>query len=365
MAMLLKKITINRFRNIEQSNLEFDRRFNLFWGRNGQGKTNYLESIFFLGTLKSFRNAKQKEMLAWDESVSLLTCATSDKNLEHELSVSFESSTKTLKIDGKSAIRTVDYCNILSVVAFSPEEITMIKGAPEQRRRYLDRAIFSSNGEYLTLYHEYYRVLKQRNQLLKLRSYGGIEAWTDQLAKTGARLIMARSAYTEKLSASFSGFYKSISGSDEEVTLCYCNPSLSPGATLEEIRLELFNNLTRTSRLERERGTTVVGPHRDDLDFYLNNKLIREHGSQGQQKSFILALKMAEIDYLRRISEKEPILLLDDMVAEFDRHRIEHLIDFLLHREMQVFITMTEPASVPLPDGVEFSTFCVENGRIV
>lgn len=363
--MLLKKLNINKFRNIERATVEFNHRFNLFCGKNGQGKTNYLESIFFLGTLKSFRNAKQKEMLAWNECISLLDCLTSDNNLGHELSVSFEKSSRALKIDGKSAHRTVDYCKILSVVAFSPEEIMMIKGSPEQRRRYLDRAIFSNDGGFLTIYHDYYRVLKQRNQLLKLRSYGGIEAWTDQLAVTGARLSLERSIYVAKISEAFPDFYKSISGSDEEVGLCYCNPSFAPGYTQDEIRQELYNNLIRTSRLERERGTTLVGPHRDDLEFYLNNKLIREHGSQGQQKSFIMALKMAEIDYLRRISEKEPILLLDDMTAEFDRHRIDHLVDFLVDREMQVFITTTEPASVPLPAGVESSTFLVENGRIV
>lgn len=363
--MLLKKIKIYKFRNIERSALELGSRFNLFCGRNGQGKTNYLESIFFLGTLKSFRNAKQKEMLNWNEHISLLDCSLIDNSLGHELSVSFEKSSRSLKIDGKSAQRTVDYCRMLSVVAFAPEEIAMINGSPEQRRRYLDRAIFSSDPGYLKIYHDYHRVLKQRNQLLKLRNYGGIEAWTDQLTTTGARLVLERSAYIEKIATDFSWFYKNISGSDEEVSLCYRNTSFFTGYSQEDLREELLKGISLTSRLERERGTTLVGPHRDDLDFYMNNRPIREHGSQGQQKSFVLALKMAEIDYLSRIAERVPILLLDDMTAEFDRSRIDHLIDFLVNRDMQVFITTTEADSVPLPHGMDCTTFLVENGRIV
>jgi len=363
--MLLKKLNIHKFRNIERSTLEFDSRFNLFYGRNGHGKTNYLEAMFYLGTLKSFRNAKQKEMLTWNENISFLDCVLIDNNLGHELSVSFENSARSLKIDGKSAPRAVDYCRILSVVAFAPEEITMINGSPEQRRRYLDRAIFSSDPGYLKIYHEYHRVLKQRNQLLKLRNHAGIEAWTDQLAASGARLALERSVYIIKLAEAFGDFYKNISGSDEEVSLCYHNPSYAGGSSEEEIRDELIKGIALTSRMEKERGTTLVGPHRDDLEFYLNNRLIREHGSQGQQKSFVMALKMAEIDYLSRISERVPILLLDDMTAELDRHRIDHLMDFLVNRDMQVFITTTDQASVPLPAGMKCSAFLVENGRTV
>jgi len=362
--MLLNKLNIHKFRNIERSTLEFDSRFNLFHGRNGQGKTNYLESIFFLGTLKSFRNAKQKEMLTWNENISHLDCSLMDNSLGHELSVSFENSSRSLKIDGKSAPRAIDYCKILSVVAFAPEEITMINGSPEQRRRYLDRAIFSSDPGYLKIYHDYHRVLKQRNQLLKLRNHAGIEAWTDQLAATGARLAMERSVYISKLAEAFYSFYKNISGSDEEVSLCYHNSSYAGGSCEEEIRNELIKGITLTSRIERERGTTLVGPHRDDLEFYLNSRLIREHGSQGQQKSFVMALKMSEIDYLSRVSERVPILLLDDMTAELDRNRIDHLMEFLVKRDMQVFITTTDQASVPLPAGMKCSAFLVENGRI-
>lgn len=363
--MRLKKLTINMFRNIPRSTIEFADNFNIFHGNNGQGKTNYLESIFFLATLKSFRNARQKEMISWHESASLLGCSIIDNKIEHELSVSFETSSRLLKVDAKSAVRVLDYCKMLSVVAFSPEEILMIKGSPEHRRRYLDRAIFSSDADYLKVYHDYFRVLKQRNQLLKQRNYNGLEAWTVQLVSTGARLVMERATYVAELSTAFATFYKNISGSDEDVRLCYHNSSYAQDVSLEDIRDEFLRKISITSRVERERCTTVVGPHRDDLEFLLNERLIKEHGSQGQQKSFIMALKMAEIEYLARKSGKMPILLLDDMTAELDSSRVGHLMDFLVNRNMQVFTTTTDPASVPIPAGRIFSSFLVENGRIV
>ena len=363
--MILKKLTINKFRNIERSVIEFDSKFNIFYGQNGQGKTNYLESIFFLATLKSFRNSKQKDMLKWNEKSSLLNCSIHDDRIGHNLSVLFENNTKQLKIDDKSASRIIDYCKVFTVVAFCPEELIMINGAPDQRRRYLDRAIFSSEPEYLKTYHDYYRILKQRNYLLKQRTYADLEAWTEQLASSGAKLIFERSNYTAKLSEGFASFYKSISGSDEEAGLCYHNSSYKVGFTQKVIQAQLLGEIALSCRIEKERGTTVVGPHRDDIEFYLNNRLIREHGSQGQQKSFVMALKMAEIDYLSSVSGKVPVLLLDDMTAELDSSRIDHLMNFLVQRDMQVFITTTDKDSVPLPTGREFSAFLVENGRIV
>jgi DNA replication and repair protein RecF len=363
--MLLNTININFFRNIKQSEISFDSRFNIFYGKNGQGKTNYLEAIFFLGTLKSFRHARQKDMLAWNENTAYLKCSVTDNELQHDLSLSFENSSKILKVDGKTSARMIDYCHLLSVVAFSPEEMTMINGSPDQRRRYLDRAVFCNDPGYLKVYHDYYRVLKQRNQLLKLRNYSGIEAWTDQLVSTGARLVLERSSYIRELAEPFSDYHKNISGSDEEASLCYHNPSFDSCFSLSGIRDEFIRALNVSSRIERDRGTTVVGPHRDDLEFFLNDRPIREHGSQGQQKSFVMALKMAEIDHLNKTSGRLPVLLLDDMTAELDSNRIRHLLDFLISKNIQVFITTTDPASVPLSDSTRRASFLVEEGRIV
>ena len=353
------------FRNIKIAEIKFGNRFNIFYGNNGQGKTNFLEAIFYLGTVKSFRHARNRDMIAWDQPSANLQCSLADNGLLHDLSIALDNNGRQLKVDGKHITKVIDYCSTFSVVAFSPEEMGMVSGTPEQRRRYLDRAIFSSNPGYLSIYYDYFRVLKQRNKLLKMCNYAGMEAWTEQLATAGARLVSIRHKYIEELAELFFKYYINISGSDEEASLCYHANSLSDLTDQVEIRNLLFSILTESGRLERERGMTLNGPHRDDLEFILNKKPIREHGSQGQQKSFVLALKMAEIEYLERISGRLPILLLDDMTAELDSNRTWHLMKFLTDREMQVFISTTDPDTVPLATELDCSRFHVESGRLV
>jgi DNA replication and repair protein RecF len=363
--MLLKNIQIRMFRNIKTADIKFGNRFNIFYGNNGQGKTNFLEAIFYLGTVKSFRHAKNRDMIAWDQSAAMLQCSLADNGLLHDLSITLDNNGRQLKVDGKNVTKVIDYCNTFSVVAFSPDELGMVSGTPEQRRRYLDRAIFSSSPGYLTLYYDYFRALKQRNKLLKQSSYTGIEAWTDQLASAGARLVSVRSRYIKELAELFFKYYQDISGSDEEGSLCYHANSLSEISDSGEVRNQLLKAWTESNRLERERGMTLKGPHRDDLEFILNNKPIREHGSQGQQKSFVLALKMAEIEYLERKSGRLPILLLDDMTAELDSSRTRHLMKFLTDRKMQVFITTTDPDTVLLANELDCSRFQIQSGRLV
>jgi DNA replication and repair protein RecF len=343
--------------------LEFGERFNLFSGDNGQGKTNYLEAIFFLGTLKSFRHARPLEMINWQQTVASIHGNIVEHRIAHSLQVSFQSHGKTLSVDGKQAPRLIDYCQMLPVVAFSPDELAMVNGAPEQRRRYLDRAIFSSNPEYLKLYHDYYRVLKQRNQLLRIQNYNGLDAWTEQLVTTGTRLMVARNVYLSFLSRLFSPFYDTISGSDGHAHLCY-HPYSFDIYPDEQVVAENFRKvLAECSKLERQRGMTLAGPHRDDIGFFLHDRPIRHHGSQGEQKSFVLALKMAEIAYHKEHRSTSPILLLDDMTAELDQGRIGHLLDFLIEQQLQVFISTTDPNLVPLPVSIDRRTFSVVDGQ--
>lgn len=363
--MQLNHLSIRNYRNIERADLTLGDRFNLFYGDNGQGKTNFLEAVFFLGTLKSFRHARQAEIVNWGERSATLKCSVNDSGVRHELTVSFEAHSKHLTVDGKHTTRLTDYCSHLSVVAFSPDELIMVTGAPDLRRRYLDRAIFSGNAGYLKQYHDYFRVLKQRNQLLRSRSYHAMEAWNEQFVETAARLILSRKRYVHALSHLFTEFYGIISGSDEMGCLWYHAHALEGQTEPVEIKERLYRALAESVGTERERCTTMVGPHRDDLGFHLNGKPIRVHGSQGQQKSFVLALKMAEIEYLSTSNGTMPVLLLDDMTAELDSSRISHLLDFLLQRQMQVFITTTDPATVPLPENIPCSAFHVCEGRLL
>lgn len=362
--MLIERISLSNFRNIERADIDFGHKINILYGANGQGKTNILEAVFYAGTLKSFRHVRQADLISWQASSAILRSAVVKERIRHNLAVEFEAHRKQLEIDGKHASRAADFCSAFSVVAFSPDEMQMVSGSPELRRRYLDRAIFSSSPDYLKIYQDYYRNLKQRNQLLKMQNYAALDVWTDQLVITGTRMIRARIEYVAKLATLFRTYYSSISASDEKSDLCYDAKSLSDTANSADIEEKFRQKLTEFKRIERERCITMVGPHRDDLGFYLNDRPISLHGSQGQQKSFVLALKMAEIEYLKSIRGEFPVLLLDDMTAELDRNRTAHLVEFMLSREMQVIITTTDPADARLPETAISSMFHVENGKI-
>jgi len=363
--MKVTQLRINSFRNISRAELACNHRFNIVHGANGQGKTNLLEAIFLLGSLKSFRQARTGDLIAWQEPEALLRGSVEAGGVERQIAMHLGRQGKQVTVDNKSVNRLVDFFGVLNVVAFSPEEIFMVRGSPDNRRRYLDRAVFCGDVTYLSLHHAYAKVLKNRNQLLRQRDYRGLEAWTEQLALAGSRLIMRRHAFVEEIAPLFSRFYREITGSDEEAVVCYHpHPAIGRDQTTGVAEL-LRQALVAGAAAERERGTTLVGPHRDDLDFFMDGKLLRLHGSQGQLRSFVLALKMAEIEHLRSTAGAPPVLLLDDMTAELDRKRNLHLQQFLADHDMQVFITTTDPTAIPLIDAHHCSTFRVEKGSIV
>ena len=363
--MKLRQIRIGSYRNLEPTLLTCSERFNILHGANGQGKTNLLEAIFLLGTLKSFRHARTTDLIAWDQPAAALTGLVDNYGVERKIHIHLEKHSKRVLVDDKTVSRLADFFGVLTVVAFSPEELFMVRGTPESRRRYLDRAIFCGDGSYLRLYHDYFRILKHRNLLLKQHNYADLAVWTEQLAVAGARLVGRRAAYLEELSGLFGEFYRRITGSDEEAVLCYHAQPFGLTTPVGDLVGPMREELARRAADERQRGMTLVGPHRDDLDFLLNGRPLKLYGSQGQLKSFILALKMAEIDHLQRRTGTPPVLLLDDMTAELDQTRNRHLLQFLREREMQVFITTTDPANIPLQETTSCSTFQVAGGRVL
>jgi DNA replication and repair protein RecF len=363
--MKLVQLRLNYFRNLAATVLTCGERFNILHGANGQGKTNLLEAVFLLGTLKSFRQARTAELLAWNQPAATISGLVDKDGLQRKIQLQMERHSKRVLVDDKPVSRLADFFGVFTVVAFSPEELYMVRGTPENRRRYLDRAIFSGDGSYLRLYHDYFRILKNRNLLLKQRNFADLPVWTEQLAVAGARLMGRRAAYLAELAPNFADFYRRITGSDEEADLCYHAQPFGPGPPEGDFVSRMRGELARRETDERQRGMTLVGPHRDDLDFFLNGRQLKAHGSQGQLKSFILALKMAEIDHLQRRTGTPPVLLLDDMTAELDETRNRHLLQFLRERAMQVFITTTDPANIPLNESTACTTFRVEGGRLL
>jgi DNA replication and repair protein RecF len=362
--MKLLKIQIHSFRNISHADLRPSERFNVIVGNNAQGKSNLLEAVYLLGTMKSFRMARNNELITYDAPFSLVKGWGTRDGVNREISLTISHSGKKASIDGKPVLRIAEFFGNLNMVVFSPEDISMVRGLPELRRRYLDRAIFSSDTGYLALHHDYFRILKNRNALLKRGVRDGLSVWTDKLADSGSRLMKKRELFVRELTEFFRAFYTAIAGSDQEARISYRSLCLDNNNPCDDLRQRLREALERGITDELRRGTTLTGPHRDDLEFSLNGKPLNHHGSQGEQRSFILALKMAEIEYMKVRWGNPPILLLDDMTSELDRDRNGNFMNFLKEKEMQVFITTTCLENIHLSGINNYSTFPVHGGKV-
>jgi len=366
--MKLKKICICSFRNIDEAELFPEKRFNIIVGNNAQGKTNILESIYLLGTMKSFRMHKNSDLIKIGSTSSLVKGWVDRDGVVREISISVEPSGKKAKVDNKAVSKPSDFFGCLNMVVFSPEDIAMVRGLPESRRRYLDRAVFSGDVRYLSIHQEYYKILKNRNILLRSGTTEGMDIWTESLAEAGSRLMLRRISYLEEISELLAEFYATISGLQEQAEVRYRSAATGmkfPFPTAEEVRQRLLDGLLKNSAEELRKGTTLVGPHRDDIDLCINGRVLKVHGSQGEQRSFILALKMAEIEYIRKRYGNPPVLLLDDMTSELDCDRNRNFMEFLKSKEMQVFITTTSTENLRLSETGNYTVFPVEGGRIL
>jgi DNA replication and repair protein RecF len=346
--MKLRKLSLSLFRNLENIELFPGPRFNIIHGKNAQGKTNILESIYLLGTMKSFRMAKNCEMMTWGSSCGTVKGVVERDGVTREIVLAVEKTGKKVRLDQKPVAKLVDFFGSLNVVIFSPEDIAMVKGMPDARRKYL----------------EYFHILKNRNMLLRNGDDGGLDVWSEKLVEAGVRLITSRIAYLSEMDGFLRAFYGAIAGRDEKAGISYRPHLLDTEGLYKNSSEEFTAALARSAVEERRAGATVVGPHRDDVDFLLNGKVLKHHASQGEQRSFILALKMAEIEYIQRRHGDPPVLLLDDMTSELDQERNRNLMEFLSQKEMQVFITTTVVDNILLNGRENSRTFLVDAGKL-
>lgn len=363
--MKLQRIQIHSFRNIAFAELAPGERFNIIVGNNAQGKTNILESIFLLGTMKSFRMVKNADLVAYGSPYAVIKGWGERDGVVRKIALSISGSGKKAFVDQKPVTRPGDFFGTINTVVFAPEDISMVRGSPEMRRRYLDRAIFSGDTGYLAVHHEYFKILKNRNALLKSGKTDGLTIWSERLADAGARLMEKRESFIDEIRDLFADYYRSIAGPKHNALLRYHTRITEQDRSRESLCNALCIALEKSYREELRRGTTLLGPHRDDLACILNDKPLNHHGSQGEQRSFILALKMAEIEYLRKRWGNPPVLLLDDMTSELDRSRNGNLMDFLKEKDMQVFITTTSLDNINLAGINNYSTFPVHEGKVL
>ena len=359
--MNLLNSSVRGFRNLRDSQLEWGPGFNILWGENAQGKTNLLESIYLLGHLKSFRSARGREMIAHTAPKAVLGGEIKAANVINRIELVLEQGGRTPSINGKKVGKLSEFFGYLRPILFTPEEMGLIKGYPAGRRALLDRAIVQQDPLYLDRAQEFFRILKQRNLLLK-KGAGKteIEPWTQSLVVAGAGIRRQRADFLEDFKPLLRQAYQEIAENREQLEIDY------PYATRDRENLEkqLHHELERQSGRERQLKQTLAGPHRDNPEFLIDGRPLRTFGSQGQQRSFLLAFKAAQIISLEQQLGESPLLLLDDLTSELDWRRQQGFFKFLLTRRGQVFITTTRPNILGDHGPVEACFYRVVDGSV-
>jgi DNA replication and repair protein RecF len=354
----LESISLRDFRNVPLADLDLHPRFNVLAGDNGQGKTNLLESVYWLSTLRPFRASRLRELVRWGQPGCRVRGVSTGDGLQHRLSCGVDGNERIAEREGKRC-RAADYFGALSVVLFTPEDVGLVRGPPSDRRRFLDRAIFTGRPSHLSDVLGYRRALEGRNRLLRESAPDDlVAAFEGPLAAAGARLVEARRAYVDALRPGFETTFAAVMGAELVGRLEY-----RPGLNTDPAGAEALASAWAEDReRDRQRGFTQRGPHTDDLGLKLLERPARAYASQGQQRTMVLALKIAEIGLLEAQHSVSPVLLLDDVSSELDPGRNERLFEFLEGYGGQVLITTTNPQVLRI--GAQQRTFLVRAGAV-
>ncbi|MBP3616696.1 MAG: DNA replication/repair protein RecF [Lachnospiraceae bacterium] len=334
--MKINQLELSEFRNYESLSVEFDPSVNILYGDNAQGKTNVLEAIYLCGTTKSHKGSKEKEMIRLSSEESHIRMQIEKAGIPHRIDMHLrKNKTKGVAIDGIPIKRSSELMGLLHIVFFSPEDLSMIKNGPGERRRFIDLELCQLDPTYLYHLSNYNRAVNQRNNLLKQIGLNKslkdtVEVWDSQLMEHGSVIIDTRRRFVEELNQLLPKIHAKLSGGKEELYVRY-----EPNVTKQEFGQKLAMNLDRDLALK----ATGNGPHRDDISFYVGDKNLKSFGSQGQQRTAALSLKLAEIELVRSKIKESPVLLLDDVLSELDRNRQSYLLESIT--DLQTIITCT------------------------
>lgn len=346
-------------RNLAPLVLQPAARFNVFHGDNGQGKTNLLETIYVVGALRSFRTQRLTDLIGFGREQAYIGARIQRAGLERVYELTQRANGRQVRLDGKAVRPISKYFGDFNVVLFAPEDLQVPRGSPADRRRFLDRAVFNRAPRYLADVQAYEKVVKNRNALLReigsgkrsLRQSGDLLAVFDQkLAELGGLLTASRLRFLGEIRPRFRAAFESITQTGLEVDVTYAaGAELDPSLTsVRDLAAALAACVAEQRPRDLARGTSSVGPHRDDLVFGLDGHVAAAFASQGQLRALVLAWKTAEMDLLSEVHGEEPVLLLDDVSSELDATRNEYLFEFLKRRPTQCFITTTHPRHVLL-----------------
>jgi len=360
--MILSKLSILNYKNIAEAQLEFSSKINCFIGRNGMGKTNVLDAVYYLSFCRSASNPIDSQVIRHDQPFCMLE-GTYDDDLTISVGMK-RGQKKHFKRNKKEYKRLSEHIGLIPLVVVAPSDTLLIEGVSEERRRLMDMVISQYDRSYIDALVRYNNAHQQRNALLKQEDPAPdpllLQLWEEQMAESGEELYRKRAAFVEELTPVFQRYYEHISGGEEQVGLRYVS-HCQRGPLLEVIQRDRHKDLAV--------GYSLHGVHRDDLEFTLADHPMRREGSQGQNKTYVIALKLAQFDFLRRTaSQTTPILLLDDIFDKLDADRVEHIVSLVAGDSFgQIFITDTNRDhldQILKKTALDYRIFHVEDGNV-
>lgn len=336
--MIVESLKLQNYRNYEYLNMNFDEKINIIYGDNAQGKTNILESMYVCATSKSHRGSKDREIIRFDNDESHIKVNVKKNGMNYRIDMHLKKNKpKGIAVNGIPIKRAVELFGILNIVFFSPEDLNIIKNGPSERRRFIDMELSQLDKIYLDCLINYNKVVNQRNSLLKEYAFSGrediissLDIWDMQLVKYGNDVIKSREKFVKEINDLVKSIHTKLSGDREQLEIIY-----EPCVKEQDFESELVRVRDRDLKFK----CTNIGPHKDDMCFLINGMDVRKYGSQGQQRTSALSLKLAEIELVKQIIHDTPVLFLDDVLSELDSKRQNFLLDSI--GNIQTMITCT------------------------
>ncbi|AVL00887.1 DNA replication/repair protein RecF [Pediococcus inopinatus] len=368
--MYLENLSLHNFRNYTDLKTEFIPGVNVLLGANAQGKTNLLESIYVLALTRSHRTSNDRDLINWDADTAQLATRVKKTMSSMPLELELSAKGKRARVNHIEQSKLSQYIGQLNVILFAPEDLSLVKGSPAIRRRFIDMEFGQMSSKYLYNSAQYRTILKQRNQYLKQLKFKVhsdkvfLGVLSDQLAAYGAEIIFQRRQFLKKLEKWAQQLHTQISLGKEHLTFEYVSQvDQGKELTVDQLYTKLQEAFVEHQERELQQGTTLVGPQRDDVRFLVNGKNVQTFGSQGQQRTTALSVKLAEIDLMKEETGEYPILLLDDVLSELDDDRQTHLLK-TIQNKVQTFLTTTSLSGVARQLIDEPRIFTISNGTL-
>ena len=356
--MFIKEIYLKNFRNYEEQKIELNENVNVFYGNNAQGKTNVLEALYFCALGRSFRTHKESELINFKDSFSNINVNYQKNDRDNSIEISLnKKNSKVIKFNGIKLNKNSELVGHINLVIFSPDDIMILKQGPALRRKFLDILISQLKPKYLHELNEYNKILEQRNAMLKSKRIETIDIWNEQLAIQTEKIHNYRKEYIDKIQEKLKIIHPGLTDNKETIEIKY--------KTRFKDKESFIKILEENKTLDMLRGYTSEGAHREDFEISINNKSLNLYGSQGQHRTAVLALKIAELNIIKEEIGENPVLLLDDVTSELDEHRVMSIFEVV--KDYQVLITCTDINSILKYDCLtkNIKLYNINNGHVI